>query len=193
MRKLTKVKTGKRVAASILAAAFVFMSATTAFASDRSVADLENKVYEMADQEMAMPYDRAVVADDGMVEYYCSVDDLNVGDTKEVIGTDDVVMSRTAGVFYSFDWTVNPNTRHISGEYSINSGMSLSVGAIVKPIDKDYWLGIMTDDGVARYVRGRGAASHTFDITEKNMYRVFVQNNYKDSTKLNASGDFVYR
>ncbi|MCI9125406.1 MAG: hypothetical protein HFH35_15345 [Eubacterium sp.] len=193
MRKLTKVKTGKRVAASILAAAFVFMSATTAFASDLSVADLENKVYEMADQEMAMPYDRAVVADDGMVEYYCSVDDLNVGDTKEVIGTDDVVVSRTAGVFYSFEWVVNPNTRHISGEHSINAGLSLSVGAVVSPGDKDYWLGIMTDDGIARYVRGQGAASHTFDIREKNRYRVFVQNNYKDSTKLNAYGDFIYR
>lgn len=193
MRKLTKVKTGKRVAASILAAAFVFMSATTAFASDRSVADLENKVYEMADQEMAMPYDRAVVADDGMVEYYCSVDDLNVGDTKEVIGTDDVVMSREAGVTYTFDWVVNPNTRHIGAEHSISAGMSLAVGAMVTPEDKDYWLGIMTDDGIARYIRGRGVASHTFDITEKNKYRVFVQNNYKDSTKLYAYGKYVYR
>lgn len=193
MRKLTKVKTGNRVVASILAAAFVFMSATTAFASDRSVADLENKVYQMADQEMTMPYDRAVVADDGMVEYYCSVDDLNVGDTKEVIGTDDVVMSRAAGVAYSFDWVVNPNTRHISGEHSISAGMILSVAATVTPRDKNYWLGIMTDDGVARYIRGQGAASHNFDITEKNMYRVFVQNNYKDSTKLYAVGKFVYR
>ena len=62
----------------------------------------------------------------------------------------------------------------------------------VTPSDKIFWLGIMDDDGNAWYIESRGAASHVFNISTTNRYRVFVQNNYTNGTVLHATGSFYY-
>lgn len=102
------------------------------------------------------------------------------------------MVSFAAGVHYSIDWYVNPNTRYVSGEFRVNSGQKMLTSVSVTPSEKTYWLGIMDDDGNAWYIERRGASAYNFPVSTTNNYRVFVQNNYRDTTVLHATGSFVY-
>ncbi len=190
MRKFLNGKTAGVIVTAALSAAFMFMSTSTASASTQTVQQLQ----EIIDPNLeSRPNETLVVAEDGMIEHYCDVADLDM-EGMEVI-EDSVTESSlyTSGVNYHFDWTVNPDTRHVTGEHKVSKGMTLGVSAMTNPFEKYYWLGIMDDDGHARYVSGHGAQAHNFAIKETNIYRVFVQNNYKDGkTKLYAIGNFVY-
>lgn len=191
MKKYKKARPSSKVLTAVMSAAFVCISASTAFASGKTVADLHNVVYQNLEEKVKEP-EQLVVADDGMVEHYCSVEDLNMENMQEVSTLDQDIVSFTAGVYYSFDWIVNPNTRHVSGEHVVNAGQQIMASATVTPGSKTCWLGIMNDEGTARYVSGSGALGHRFKITNRGRYRVFVQNNYKDGTTLHAIGSFLY-
>ena len=129
-----------------------------------------------------------VVAADGMVEHYVDVEDL--GDDIIVISDSDYGVYRpmSEGII-SFYWTVNPNTRHVTSEFKVKAGEVISASVVVKQA-KNYLLGIMDDDGHARYVTGYGAVGHVFSISTTNRYRVFVQND--NDVALTASGSYYY-
>lgn len=201
MTKYLKVKAAGKVVTAALAGAFILLSASTAYASGKTVADLHNIVYQST--EKRTNFTDNIVADNvdtGSVaasdvntleEHYITIDDLNQGDVKTIYPPEDDIMSITAGVMYNFDWNVESNTRHVSGEYYIKAGQKVSVYAYVTPTTKDFWLGIMKP-GSAWYVEGKRSASHTFTVSSSGYYRVFVQNNYKDGTNLHAVGNYIY-
>lgn len=221
MLKYVKTKPSGRVITAALAAAFVMVSATTAYASGRTVADIHNLIYqnteertnetnvvsamsdaELADEAAALNNDAdlagkpapgtSVVTEDGMVEYYCNVEDLDWENIEIISSPDEGIATMQEGKFYDIDWTVKPNTRYVSGDYKVQSGGKIGTSVIIKPSGKKCWLGIMSDHGTARYVEGTGILTHTFNITETCSYRVFVQNNYTDGTTLYANGSFIY-
>lgn len=134
----------------------------------------------------------AVVAEDGMVEYYCNVEDLDWDNIEIISSPDEGIATVAEGEFYPIEWTVRSNTRYVSGDYKVQAGGTLAAIASIKPDTKKCWLGIMNDTGTARYVEGTGILSHTFKIYETSRYRVFVQNNYTDGTTLTAKGHFIY-
>lgn len=196
MKKYQKMKSASKIVTAALAAVFVFASATTAYASGMTVADLHNVVYQKTENftnavdETAVG--RAVVAEDGMVEYHCKIDDLNREGLQVVSTPDQDIVAMAAGVHYSFDWQVEPSTRYVSGPFSLKTTQKMNVCTNVTPGNKVYYMGIMDHQGNAYYVRGTGALAHNFNIPESTSYRVFVQNDHTDGTVLHATGYFVY-
>ena len=196
MKKYQKMKSASKIVTAALAAVFVFASATTAYASGMTVADLHNVVYQKTENftnavdETAVG--RAVVAEDGMVEYHCKIDDLDREGLQVVSTPDQDIVAMAAGVHYSFDWQVEPNTRYVSGPFSLKTTHKMNVCTNVTPGNKVYYMGIMDHQGNAYYVRGTGALAHNFNIPESTSYRVFVQNDHTDGTVLHATGYFVY-
>ncbi len=220
MLKYVKTKPSGKTATTALAAAFVMMSVTTAYASGATVADIHNLIYQNTEEQInetdvvsamsdaalaneAEPLDiqniadeqapgTAVVTEDGTVEYYCNVKDLDWDNIEIISSPDEGIATVEAGKVYPIDWTVRSNTRYVSGDYKVQAGGNIDASVVIRPSDKKCWLGIMNDTGTARYVEGTGILSHTFKITETCRYRVFVQNNFTDGTTLYANGSFIY-
>ena len=134
---------------------------------------------------------RTVVADDGMIEYHCRIEDLDREGLKIVNMPDEEISAITAGINYAFDWYVEPGCRYVSGSYYVSTSQKLGASVTVMPMDKYFDLGIMDDHGNAYYVRSKGVASHMFNIPESSRYRVFIQNN-NSSTTLHATGSYGY-
>lgn len=195
MVKYRKVKAAGKVMTAMLTAVFMLASVSTAYALGKTIADLHSMVYQNTEERTDMtdvrPED-VVIADDGTEVIYSPIAALDMPGMKVESSIEDDMESYTAGVHYSFNWPCNPNTRHVSGEYTIKAGQKISIVANVTPSDKDYWLGIMDDDGCAWYIRAKGISGKTFTISKTNKYRVFIQNNYTDGTTLQATGSFVY-
>lgn len=192
MKKYQRARKAGKAVTAALTAAFVLMSTTTIFASGKTVADLHNFIYQSTEGQ-TQEVERMIVTEDGFVEHYCDVEDLNFDGLQEVSTLDQDIVTIDSGVHYNIDWIVNPNTRHVSGPYKVSKGENICAAVVVEPISKTYWLGIMDHEGHARYIETSGASSHHFLITETKSYRVFVQNNYKDGkTTLNAKGYFLY-
>lgn len=199
MLKYLKTKPAGKVFAAVVAAAFVMMSATTAYASGKTVADMHNIIYQNTEDQLNEASDSSepipgtdVVTEDGMVEHYCNVEDLDMTNMQIVSFPDEDMVLWTAGVYYGIDWDVEANTRYVSGDYTVKSGGTIAASVTLIPTNKTCWLGIMNDHGTARYVEGAGALAHKFKIAETCKYRVFVQNNYKDGTLIHAKGSWVY-
>lgn len=199
MLKYLKGKTAGKVVTAVVAAAFVMMSATTAYASGKTVVDLHNMIYQNTEVQLDETSGSdvpgpgtPVVTEDGVVEYYCNVEDLDLENTQVISSPDKDSVLWTAGVYYNIDWDVPANKRYVSGDYTVNKGGQISAAVALQPFNKSCWLGIMNDHGTARYVHGTDALSHSFLITETCKYRVFVQNNYTDGTMIHAKGSFIY-
>lgn len=199
MIKYQTVKRAGKVVTAMFAAIFAIMSVSTTYASAKIAADIHSEVYKNlenlkneTDEGLELEVGKSYVSQDGTVVHYIPAKDLDMEGMQEVSIPEEDSVFFTAGVTYSFSWGVQSNTRHVSGEYTVYAGQTVSVSVTVTPNDKNYWLGIMDDDGNAWYVEGRGSAAHNFNITRTNKYRVFVQNNYKDGTYLHATGSFVY-
>jgi len=187
MKKYQKFgKCGKLVTAT-LSAAFVLMSTTSAFAAGDAVTDTYSDYYQET-EDTFQEGDR--IAEDGMVEHYCNIEDLNIDDLTIVEERPSLISPYSSS--YDETWQVNPKTRHVGGNFIVKAGGIIGVASVVKPLDKTYWLGIMDDDGHARYVSGAGALSHEFKISTTNHYWVFIQNNYTNVT-FSAGICYAYR
>lgn len=194
VKKYRLMKSAGKLVTAALGAAFILASGTTAYASGKTVADLHNVVYRDTENYVNVEEGstiRTVVADDGMIEYHCRIEDLDREGLKIVTMPDEEISTITAGFHYNMDWYVEPECRFVSGSYYVTTSQKLCASVTVSPTDKYYDLGIMDDNGNAYYVRGRGAASHNFTIPKSSRYRVFIQNN-NSSTTLHATGYFVY-
>lgn len=199
MVKYQKVKRAGKVVTALFAAVFAIMSVSTTYASARIAADIHSEVYKnlenLKNEEgkgLDLEIGKSYVAEDGTVVHYIPAKDLDMDGMQEISLPEEDIVFYTAGVTYSFNWGVPENTRRVTGDYTVYAGQSIYTSVTVTPGDKIFWLGIMDDDGNAWYVEGRGVASHVFNITRTNRYRVFVQNNYKDGTSFHAVGSFFY-
>lgn len=194
VKKYKLMKSAGRLVTAALGLAFIFASGTTAYASGKTVADLHNAVYQDTENYASVVDEskvRTVIADDGMIEYHCRIEDLDTEGLQIITAPDEDIVSFAAGVHYNMDWYVDPNCRYVSGEYYVTTNQRLMASVTVTPGDKYFDLGIMDDHGNAYYVRSKGAASHVFSIPESCRYRAFVQNN-NSSTTLHATGYFAY-
>ena len=191
MKRNTGKVFGKLVTAA-MAAAFVFMSASTAKAAETtstqqaSIEDLQSIIDGEAESE---PVGTPVVLEDGTVMYHT----VDLGKKLNLVYEEDqnVISPQAEDTYYRIQWTVKPDTRHVSGDYSIKKGQYVCANINVIPGDKNFKFGVMNDDGDAWYVDGLGVAHFNFPVPETNMYRVYVQNDYKKTT-LYADGGFSY-
>lgn len=197
MIKYQKVKRAGKVVTALFAAVFAIMSVSTTYASAGIAADVHSEVYKNLENitnetGLDLEIGKSYVAGDGTIVHYIRLEDLDMEGMQEISIPEEDSVFFAAGVHYSFNWGVPENTRRVTADYTVYSGQSMGTSVSVTPNDKNYWLGIMDDDGNAWYVEGRGSAAHNFNITRTNKYRVFVQNNYTDGTYLHATGSFVY-
>ena len=191
MKVYQKMKFAGKIVTMALTAAFICMTTTTAFAASKGVSDLHSDLYQYTEETAD-----ATVAEDGMIEYHCDIEDLNT-EGLEIIYHDefDEPIYNIQATFgpYGETWTCKPNTRHISGPINLPKNNSIiNASSTVVPNNKNYKLGVMDNSGHATYVRGQGAAAHNFTGLSKGNYRVFVQNDYTDGTTLTAVVGYSY-
>lgn len=188
-----KIQTGKvfgKLVTAAMAAAFVFMSASTASAADvsatekASIEDLQD-ILEGQDEPEGTP----IVLEDGTVMYHT----VDLGKKLNIVYEEEKtdISPQAENTYYIIDWTVKPDTRHVSGDYEIKKGQYVGAHVSVSPSDKTFHLGVMNDDGDAWHVVGKSVAAFNFQVPATNMYRVYVQNDYKKTT-LYANGGFSY-
>lgn len=191
MKRNTGKVFGKLVTAA-MAAAFVFMSASTAKAAETtstqqaSIEDLQSIIDGEAESE---PVGTPVVLEDGTVMYHT----VDLGKKLNLVYEEEksIVSPQAENTYYRIQWTVEPDTRYVSYEYEIKKGQYVCANINVIPGDKNFKFGLMNDDGDAWYVDGLGTAYYNFPVPATNLYRVYVQNDYKKTT-LYADGGFSY-
>ena len=189
-----KIQTGKvfgKLVTAAMAAAFVFMSASTASGAEvssteqASVEDLQD-IIEGQDEPEGTP----IVLEDGTVMYHT----VDLGKKLNLVYEEDEqsgISPQAANTYYKINWTVEPDTRHVTYEYEIKKGQVVCADVIVSPSYKNFDFGIMNDDGDAWHVSAQNGAAFNFPVPATNLYRVYVQNDYK-STNLYAVGGFSY-
>lgn len=175
-------KAGSKVTA-VITAAFVMVSSITSVFAGTEAGQIYDDAYQNTE---SLVYEKAIVADDGMVEYYADAEDL--GDVQIIYDSaNDGIMPIANG---TFSWNVAAHTRFVTKEFQVKAGGYIRATATTNYLSKTFWLGIMDDDGHARYVSGKTALAHEFSITTTNDYRVFVQND--NDVVLKASGGYTY-
>lgn len=189
-----KIQTGKvfgKLVTAAMAAAFVFMSASTASAADvkatekASIEDLQD-ILEGQEEPEGTP----IVQEDGTVMYHT----VDLGKKLNLVYEDGEsdISPQAENTYYRINsWEIEPDTRYVSYEYEIKKGQYVSANVSVSPSDKTFKFGVMNDDGDAWYVVGKSVASYNFQVPATNLYRVYVQNDYKKTT-LYAIGGFSY-
>lgn len=202
MRKLQNLKRTGKIVTSVIAAAVVFM-ASTAPASAETLLDADvfdtsvdaldasaedyNLVKQItADEKITYPSEKLVIAEDGMIEHYVDVADLDMSNITIIYEKPLLKSSGNGGVV----WDVEPDTRYVTKEFKVKNGGWISAGAVVTPTTYIYKLGVMDDIGHARYVNATGTAGHTFSVTLSRHYRVFVQND--TTATLHAGVTYAY-
>lgn len=190
----TGKKFGKLVAAA-MAAAFVFMSASNVSAEEKVTEVEPSSIVDVVDvldgEGESEPIGTPVMMEDGTIMYYSNIHDLDTGRTRTVYDWAFPDNTLAADTLYRINWTCNPDTRHVSGDYKMTKGQYISAAVIVTPDGKKFKLGVMDDEGNSWHVDGVDGAAFNFKIPRTDMYRVYVQNDYR-STTLYATGNFEY-
>ena len=60
--------------------------------------------------------------------------------------------------------------------FSRNSGDTIKVVGIVKPDNITVQVGIIEPDNHLRYIDAKGAFAHSFKLTKKGSYKVYIEN-----------------
>lgn len=194
-----KIQTGKKfgkLVAAAMAAAFVFMSASTVSAGETATkveaSTIGNLVDILDGEGESEPIGTPVMMEDGTVMYQCNIEDLDTGRTRTVYDlAQGDVSTQAKDTVYRINWQVNPDTRHVSPEYKMTKGQGISGAVVAQPAEKKFKFGFMDDEGTAWYVERNGSASFNSRIPATDWYRVFVQNDYKSIT-FDAVGSFEY-
>lgn len=182
-RKMKKVNKG---VSFLLVLAFVMVSMTTTYAAGLKIADVQEILYK--ETEVLTEEARN---EDVLEEIYLSAEeDDTYTDTVYENSEENIMPILEANDIVGFDWSIDPNIRHVSSQYSLRSGNNVSISCTAAPSSNTYWIGIMDSSGNVRYVSGSGSVSHTFEIKKSDKYRVIVQN--VSSSKITASGNYYY-
>lgn len=190
-RKIQSGKVFGKLVTAAMAAAFVFMSASTASAAEvssaeqASIEDLQD-ILDAQDEPEGTP----IVLEDGTIMYHT----VDLGKKLHLVYDDDeqsIISPQAEDTYYRINWEVEPDTRHVGGDYEIKKGQYVGASVNVTPGDKTFHLGVMNDDGDAWHVVGQSVAAFNFQVPATNMYRVYVQNDYKKTT-LYVKGGYSY-
>lgn len=188
MKKYTEVKKVAKGVTAFMAFTFTMFSVTTAYAAGTELAEVHDYLYKNT-ESIAVEQD---VAAEELEEFCLTASEDN--------SYSDVVYEETElklitplleeNEVVSFQWTVTPGVRHVSGKIRLKAGQKIVLSSVVTPADVTYWLGIMDDNGAVRCVEGTESMSHTFEIQKDDSYRVLVQN--RGSKTLTAGGSYYY-
>lgn len=177
-----------KIVTALLAVLFVSISISTAFVSGKVVAGVYNLVYRHTEVKTN---ETGNIALDKQVEYTCREEDLAIDSIKSVISLKEEV--EIDGGYKFEDSMLETNTRYLSCSYRVKAGHKIRVCITIMPSVKSYLLGIIDEDGNARYIKGTGSLEHIFSITKDSSYCVFIQNNCVDGTDLYVKEHFYFQ
>ena len=189
MKKYKKIKTVNRTLTSLLTIALILISTSVALASGGLVATLHGTVYQLTEERMDETIEKTVIVSDNMTQYFNRTEKLDQNKLHEISMSENGIITETSTKEYKIRGILNPSTRYVGDRCFLNSGHIITVFVVALSEAKDFSVGIISDNGEVQYVQNCEDASHNFKITRKGNYRVFIQNNYTDSTKLDIKGD----
>ncbi|MCI9125405.1 MAG: M56 family metallopeptidase [Eubacterium sp.] len=193
MKNYRKIKPVNGTLTSFLTVILVFISTSAALASGGLVATLHGTVYQMTEERLDETNEKVVVVSGGMAEYYCNTKILDGNNIQEVSLKEDKILVDNFEQGYDINGVMGSNSRYFGSECFLNPGQIVNVSVIISSEDKDFWIGIISDNEEVRYVRGCEDISHNFKISQKGKYRVFIQNNYAGSTNMDIKGRVLYQ
>lgn len=88
----------------------------------------------------------------------------------------------------SFDWTLKSRVVMKTAYFSRNSGDTIDVAGVVDPKDVTIQVGIIEPDNHLRYIDAKSSFSHTFKLTKKGSYKVYIEN--LNSVTVNVRGAY---
>lgn len=88
------------------------------------------------------------------------------------------------------EWDIPAGKTYMTAGFRMQEGSQLIVALQGTPDDLEYWTGINDNYDYSRYVVGKGAMTHTFDIEENSRYYFFVRNLSEDE-ELHVEGTFM--
>lgn len=166
-------KCSKRAAGGLLTAFFV-VSMMIAIEAGIRMADLHKFVYRVTENASEIQ-----IAVDGIEEHY--VDREGWVCNQQLTNTSSETDQKLNGdIFHCMDLKVEPNSCWITSNFQLEAGQSIDVNAGVRFLWVDYWIGVLSEDGLACYIQADGFVSHIFHIEKAGKYRVFIKNNRMD-------------
>lgn len=187
MMTYQKIKTATRRTTPFFAFVFVMMSVTTTFAAGTQAAKLHDYIYKSVEETTAETTGLAVFEE----HYLPAAQDESFADIVYANPELEIVSPMlNANELVSFNWTVTPGTRHVSGTFYVKKGQTISVSATASPGTNTYWICIMDPFNNVRYVEGTGSLSHGFSITSSGNYRVGIQN--RSDANITAAGSYSF-
>lgn len=70
--------------------------------------------------------------------------------------------------------------------FSDSESGSITVSVSISPMDKEVKVGIITPEGVKRYVKGTESVMHKFELNVSGEYQVFVENTSGTTVQVNG-------
>ncbi len=184
MRKLQSAAKLPKMATLALAATFVLLSTTTAYAAGIAMADVNDKVCEATEDVIIVEATNngvEVLAED---QFIVSAEEYE--DVTTVYMESDVMLLGMG----SFAWNVPANTRYVTGQIYLSKGDVITIACNVKPTSSSYRYGIVLPSGSTKVASGTGVSSSDFEISTSGYYRVMVQN--LSSASIEAAGTYTY-
>lgn len=88
----------------------------------------------------------------------------------------------------SIDWTIRSMVVKKTAYFSRNSGDTIDVAGIVSPKNITVQVGIIEPDNHLRYIDATGTFAHSFKLTKKGSYKVYIEN--LNSVTVTVSGAY---
>lgn len=148
---------------------FVFASILIANAVGYSMSELHKFIYKVTADYVAMQKDS--MPECYLEEKVCVLEGQEESLLPVRNGKSDGQIS------HCIKWSIEPDICRVTKSFLIKSGHIVHASAQTKLFMADYKIGILDEEGNARYVRGNNSISHSFSIEQTGRYRIFVQNN----------------
>lgn len=159
-----------RQASAAILTCFIFASILLAIITGISMAELHKFIYRATANYVA-------VQENGIPENHLKEKECVLGMQKENL----LSVRKSKGdeeIIYHIKCSMEPGKCQVTRSFSIQDGQIMHLSVLSKFGMADYNVGIMDEEGNARYVVGNNnAVSHGFLIEETGRYSIFVQNN----------------
>lgn len=187
MEKYKTISKTAKITTAVIAFAFVITSVTTTYAATIQAAELYDFIYQKV--EITEPESTTA---DVLAEVYLPAEEDDTYDALVYEEPELELISPLldANTNVSFNWTVTPGTRHVSSQFYVEAGQTISISCTATPGTNTYWIGIQDKWNAVRYVEGNSSLAHNFSITSSGKYRVLVQN--VGSSDISASGNYCF-
>lgn len=159
----------RRVAAAILTC-FIFTSILFAIITGISMAELHKFIYRAT-------ADYVVLQENGISESHLEEKECVLDMQKENLLS--VRKSKDdKEIMYHIKCSIEPGKCQVTRSFSVQNGQIMHLSVLAKFGMADYSVGILDEEGNARYVvEKNNAVTHGFIIGETGKYSIFVQNN----------------